>query len=210
MTQMLDSDNAPWATFVQVHSEGEAHCWRCREVLPLAAFSKETLRPRTTISRRRGHDPVVKSWVSGRCIDCPPWKEMRPFERDIQGGPEYRIVRSLIVRAKTRTRAMGLPRCDLDAHTRALHERVCRRRCEATGIALDIDGFGTRSPFAPSFDQIRAGAGYMYSNVRIVGVGYNFMRGTMPADEFDALARRFLGEWQQSWAGPQTEIDAAL
>lgn len=55
-------------------------------------------------------------------------------------------------------------------------ERVLAGRCEVTGLPFEFSRVGTntrRNPFAPSIDQITAGAGYTPKNCRVVLTAVN-------------------------------------
>ncbi len=93
----------------------------------------------------------------------------------------------LISNAKARAKEKGLA-FDLNLYKSEIQSRVAMGLCETTGLPFNFDARGHMSWDSPSLDQIEAGGGYPYPNVRVVLWADNSARGDWGDDIADLVA----------------------
>lgn len=87
--------------------------------------------------------------------------------------------------ARTRAKKRGLP-CTI---TRDWVIGALSGRCAATGLEFD---FASRSPFAPSLDQIDPALGYTPENTRLVIAIFNYAKNIWTDADVTTLARALI------------------
>lgn len=100
---------------------------------------------------------------------------------------------NLVLAAKARSKSKNMP-CDITPEWVA--KRIEIGFCQATSRRFDLyqgtRGIKSRSPNAPSLDQVIPGKGYTRENTRVVCLAYNLAKGEMSDAELLQLCRDIL------------------
>jgi hypothetical protein len=102
-------------------------------------------------------------------------------------------VQQLVSDAKLRAKDNELP-FDLDGHIQDIIDIIIRGICQETGLPFDIEATGGPAWNSPSIDQINAGSGYLWSNVRIVLYSVNTLFGTWGREKGLEVARALVAK----------------
>lgn len=97
---------------------------------------------------------------------------------------------ALYQRARYRAEAKGL---DISISPEWVEEILKQGVCQATGLPFDFSLGHIRNLYAPSLDQVVAGAGYTKDNTKVVLFGYNAAKSTVSHDEVAAFFKRVAG-----------------
>lgn len=104
------------------------------------------------------------------------------YLREQRERPQQFCARTLVNRARTRAKQFGIP---FDLTTEWVLERL-EAPCPRTGRSFDWENVG--SPWRPSLDQRRAGAGYTMENTQVVVWIYNAAKQDWRHEDVVALA----------------------
>lgn len=153
--------------------------------------------------RRRAENPEKDRARTRRYYATHAKEKMARDKARFDANPETRraIVRKsrhqhptriMLESAGRRARARGLP----FTLTKRWAEKHYKGKCELTGLEFTTHGrlTGKVSPFAPSIDQIVAGAGYTPANSQFVLWAINRFKGDMPIMTMMVIARALVAK----------------
>ena len=96
----------------------------------------------------------------------------------------------LVMQAKRRCLKKKIP-FDLDQHIAEIEKRIQKKKCEMTGVELDMYNAGTKWN-SPSLDRIVPMKGYVYSNIRVVCFAMNAALGNWGEDRLHKIMSAWL------------------
>ena len=142
------------------------------------------------LERRRANALAAKTYRKTHIKERREYsRDWRSKNRDREVQRYYKIRATLEKLVKCVLKPVA--RCALKPFLSELVERLRVGRCEATGVALDmdLDHMRLRGPFCPHLDRVDNTKGYVIDNVRWVCTIYNLGKQRWTHEDFMQVAR---------------------